>query len=279
MLSRPLSSERTVDDDGDRAAEVARAVGVVSKQADHRGRHFAGNDARITAADQSAAAGCGGPGETSRFLMEPTMDERTLSAIWSIGLDRATGLDVGGLPIAGTAPPRDHDEYWARRRNDRIYLMTLVFAHFFCRSKRTVADVGCHVSPLVLMVPGFSSRFAIDPSARAKEAWREVNGATFVNRTLEDVDVQALTGDDRFDLIICHQVIEHLEEPARFAALLGAKARRVILSTTFETPAGMIRGHVQDPIDLEKLESWLPSPPICTLVSRGPVGGKVLTVY
>jgi 2-polyprenyl-3-methyl-5-hydroxy-6-metoxy-1,4-benzoquinol methylase len=200
-------------------------------------------------------------------------------ALWDVGLDSAMGLDIGGLPMAGTIYPRDRSDYWAKRRNDRIYLMTIVLAHFFCRRRVTIADVGCHVSPLVLMMPEFSKRFAIDPSREAREAWAGVDGATFLNSMLDDVDVRELTGEDKFDLVMCHQVIEHIPDAAAFAASLRAKARRVILSTTFETPAGMMPGHVQDPISLEKLESWLPSPAICTLISRGPVGGKVLTVF
>jgi 2-polyprenyl-3-methyl-5-hydroxy-6-metoxy-1,4-benzoquinol methylase len=196
-----------------------------------------------------------------------------------VSLDAHGGLDVGNLPMVGSRAPHDILGYWAKRRNSRIYLMSLLFAHYFCRDKDTVADVGCHSAPLVLMLPGFKRRYAIDPSPHAANCWRDVDGATFVNVPLEDVDVKALTGRRKFDLIMCTQVIEHVDTPASFAHMLLARARRVIVSTTFETPAGHIESHVHDPIDLEKFEAWFPRKPLGTFIARGPVGGKILAAF
>lgn len=202
-----------------------------------------------------------------------------LQKLLEIQLDKNTGFDVTALPIAGSRPPLDPHSYWEKRKNDRVYLMTVLFAHYFCRSKRTIADVGCHSSPLVLLVPGFKQRFAIDPNPRTAPLWQGVDGARFLNCALDELDIRALIGAEQFDLIVCHQVIEHLEEPVKFATLLLSKARRVILSTTFETPADHIPGHVQDPIDLHKFEGWFSRKPLGTFISRGPVGGKILAVF
>ena len=207
-------------------------------------------------------------------------DLASAGELLNVSLDARGGFDVGALPIAGTrAPADDKRGYWAKRRTDRIYLMSLLFAHYYCRAKDTVADVGCHCSPLVLMLAGFRRRYAIDPNPHAAECWRGVDGATFLNLPFEDVDVGALTGRRRFDLILCNQVIEHLDDPAPFVERVLSKARRAIISTTFETPAGVMRGHVQDPIDLHKFEAWFPRKPMGTFISRGRVGGKILAVF
>lgn len=196
-------------------------------------------------------------------------------------IEAHTGFDLDRLPIVGTKPPLDDPHgYWARRKADPLYYMTVLYSHLFAGQKRSVADVGCHCSPLVLMLPGFKSRFAIDPSPESRPLWNGVDGAIYINDTLENVDIPMLTGGQEvFDLIVCNQVIEHLEEPAAFASMLLSRCNRLIISTTFETPAGAIRGHVQDPISLEKFESWFPRKMICCFVTRAPVGGKILAVF
>jgi hypothetical protein len=110
---------------------------------------------------------------------------QSLSKLMEIKLDERGGLDIGHLPIAGTKPPLDDRHgYWAGRKNDRIYFMTVLYAHLFCRDKGTVADIGCHSSPLVLMLADFEKRFAIDPSPESREFWKDVDGATYINDVL-----------------------------------------------------------------------------------------------
>jgi 2-polyprenyl-3-methyl-5-hydroxy-6-metoxy-1,4-benzoquinol methylase len=174
------------------------------------------------------------------------MDTLIMQRLLGIQLDSSMGLDIDNMPISGTRPPSDQKEYWAKRSNTPIYLMTFVFAHYYCRRKKTVADVGPHTSPLVLMLPEFEQRFAIDPSEDAAIAWKDVDGAAFINKPLEQVNVEELTQESKFDLITCHQVIEHFEDPFTFAHELCSKARRLIISTTFETPAGLIPSHLRN---------------------------------
>jgi 2-polyprenyl-3-methyl-5-hydroxy-6-metoxy-1,4-benzoquinol methylase len=206
--------------------------------------------------------------------------EAVLKALTEVKLDSKGGLDIGELPIVGSRPPADDASgYWAGRKNDRIYLQAILFAHYYCRRKDTVADVGCHCSPLVLMLPGFKKRFAFDPSKHAAKAWQGVEGATFINAPLDESSVRPLIGDDRFDLVLCNQVIEHLDDPETFARMLCNTSRRLIISTTFETKAGIIRGHVQDPISLAKFEGWFPRKMLHCFISRGPTVHKILAVF
>jgi hypothetical protein len=207
------------------------------------------------------------------------MDD-TLTALMEVKLDQMWGLDIDHLPIAGSRRPIDKGNYWAKRKNDRIYFHAVLYAHLFCQRKESVADVGPHCSPLVLIVPGFKRRFAIDPQPATAEYWCGVDGAVYISDYLENIEISAVNnGDCMFDLILCNQVIEHLDEPARFADLLCRKGRRIIISTTFDTPAGHMRGHVQDPISLEKFESWFSRKMMSAYITRGPIGGKILAVF
>ena len=196
-------------------------------------------------------------------------------------LNERCGFDIDDVPMAtcGQRPKDDDAGYWEARKDNRIYYMSLVFAEIYCREKRHVADVGAYCSPMVLLLPDFRKRFAIDPNLDAAPLWSHVTGATLLSQKLETVPIKRLIDDDRFDLIMCHQVIEHLENPAGFIRMLTQRCRRLIISTTFETPAGMMTGHIQDPISLEKFESWFTKPALGLYISRGPRSSKILGVF
>ncbi len=73
--------------------------------------------------------------------------------------------------------------------------------------------------------------------------------------------VRAIRGDilaldlQRFDVVSCLQVIEHVPDPAPFARRLLELGRVVVVSVPYRWPRGT-RGHVNDPVDLAKLEGW-----------------------
>jgi hypothetical protein len=66
---------------------------------------------------------------------------------------------------------------------------------------------------------------------------------------------------------------------------LLALGRGLIISTTYDTPQGLIPGHLQDPISLEKFQSWFPVPldswTVCFHPSRkiGHIIGVVKTLH
>jgi hypothetical protein len=63
-----------------------------------------------------------------------------------------------------------------------------------------------------------------------------------------------------FDLVLCLQVIEHLEDPAAFCRKLMATGKLVILSVPYKWPRKSYIGHLHDPIDKAKLRRWLDRP-------------------
>lgn len=157
--------------------------------------------------------------------------------------------------------------------------MTLLFSSLYCKDKKHVADIGCNSSPLVLQLPDFEKRFAFDPDPEVAELWKDVDGATFINDVLTVEAPRKLVDSWKFDLVLCNQVIEHLEDPKTFAEILCATSKRLIISTTFETAEGYIEEHLQDPISLEKFEGWFPRKMLQCFISRGPNVHKILAVF
>ena len=62
--------------------------------------------------------------------------------------------------------------------------------------------------------------------------------------------------DRKYDVVLCLQVLEHLDKPKEFVEKLFRTASTTILSVPYKWPKGSCKYHVQDPIDEQKILSW-----------------------
>jgi SAM-dependent methyltransferase len=150
--------------------------------------------------------------------------------------------------------PLDINDYWKNRSHHDLYRLTIALARAMFHDARSAIDVGCYTSGLICELDWIETRVASDLQARLATNWADVPGVRFVGGdafTLEFPEAP-------FDLVISNQTIEHLHDPAGFVAKLLRLGRGLILSTTYEVEAGLIDGHVQDPISLEKFQAWFP---------------------
>jgi hypothetical protein len=123
-----------------------------------------------------------------------------------------------------------------------------------------VIDVGANETDILFELSGFTRRVALD--------------IRFIppRKGLETVvqDFHRYTPPTRFDLVLCLQVLEHLDEPEPFARKLFETGRTVIVSVPYRWPAGVVKGHVQDPVDEAKLLEWTGREPdeVCIAADR-----------
>jgi len=82
----------------------------------------------------------------------------------------------------------------------------------------------------------------------------------------ETADFQAWQPDARYDLLLCLQVLEHLPDLGPFARKLFELGERVIIAVPYRWRKGACPGHVQDPVDEEKLRSWTGRDPAKTRI-------------
>lgn len=151
--------------------------------------------------------------------------------------------------------PEDINGYWQDRKNHDLYRIMLVMAASLFRDARSAIDVGCYTSGLLVEMDWIGHRVATDIQANLQSHWDRVEGVEFLAG-----DAFAIQFPQKFDLVLSAQTIEHLDKPQEFIEKLLALGRGLIISTTYETPHGLIPGHVQDPISLEKFRSWFPVP-------------------
>lgn len=83
----------------------------------------------------------------------------------------------------------------------------------------------------------------------------------------------------KYDLVLCLQVLEHVPEVEAFCDRLKAVARRLVVSVPYKWSEGGHKDHVHDPVDEKKLQSWMKLRPNHKLIVQEPFGPRRLIAY
>ena len=145
--------------------------------------------------------------------------------------------------------------YWELRKDRDLYKIMRLLAEQYAANAKSAIDVGCYIGGFICELDWIQDRTATDLNDWSKE-WKDVEGVTFKKQNAFE-----LPDSVKYDLVISNQTIEHVEDAKGFAEKLCALGKTVLISTTYEVEAGLIEGHIQDPISLDKFVSWFPREP------------------
>jgi hypothetical protein len=149
--------------------------------------------------------------------------------------------------------------YWQRRRN-HVYLRQV---------RRLVGSVGADAASILDVGSngcGYLDWFA----------WIPHRVSIDIDNPYAGPGVEAVRADflthrfpERFDVVLCLQVLEHIPDAESFARRLLASARRhVIVSVPYKWAADRSPYHVHDPVDEAKMLAWFGREPISASVAR-----------
>lgn len=148
------------------------------------------------------------------------------------------------------------EDPWEKRKHFNYYGEVVRLARAHAPAGEQVLDVGPGRSDMLERLDWFERRVAVDRSYAPRRAGVETVIADFLD----------YRPHIRFDLVLCLEVLEHLEDPAPFARKLLASGRTVIISVPYRWPAGTWATHQQDPVDEAKLLGWTGRAPIETSI-------------
>ncbi|MGH7960330.1 MAG: class I SAM-dependent methyltransferase [Candidatus Binatia bacterium] len=149
-----------------------------------------------------------------------------------------------------------HRDYWQQRKHFNYYREVVRLARTYVPSGRYVIDVGANDTEVILDLSWFAHRVALDLVYAPRRAGVE-------SILIDFMDYHPNT---YFDLVLCLQVLEHLENPGAFAQKLLETGKVVIITVPYKWPAELVKTHTQDPVDEAKLERWTRRKPVETLV-------------
>lgn len=85
--------------------------------------------------------------------------------------------------------------------------------------------------------------------------------------------------DRKYDVVLCLQVLEHLDKPAEFAQKLFNTGKKVIISLPYKWPKGFCIYHVQDPVDEKLIKEWTNREPIESYIVEDNGVKRIICVY
>lgn len=158
--------------------------------------------------------------------------------------------------------------YWEARRHMLYYKSLFQFVSVIGYEAKSLIDVGSASAEYIQWMGWIANRTILDFKIPLKP-----KGITAV-----ETDFLKFEPAEPYDLALCCQVLEHVPDPEPFCGKLKAIAKHVIVSVPYKWP-GTAPGHIHDPVDEQKLASWMRLEPNSTQVVVEPFREARLIAY
>ena len=159
--------------------------------------------------------------------------------------------------------------YWETRKHFLYYKAVFQFVSVIGFNANSLLDVGSASSEYVQWFKWIPNRSILDFRIPNKP----------VGIKCIETDFFQFNPSEHFDVVLCCQVLEHLNDPISFCEKLKKVARHLLISVPYKW-IGNAPGHVQDPVDEAKLHSWMNLPPNSQQVVFEPFReGRLIAYY
>ncbi len=150
--------------------------------------------------------------------------------------------------------------YWDRREDLRYYSYVRALLNRLAVNVQSILDVGSADTPVLEELEWIPRRVTVDK--RNPYSSEQVVGIK--------ADFFKYEPEERFEFVICLQVLEHIPNAKAFAEKLFAVGDHVLISVPYKWKAGASDYHIHDPVDLKKLKLWTGRNPSYYLIVREP---------
>jgi len=159
--------------------------------------------------------------------------------------------------------------YWNTRKHLLYYKALFQYMCVAAYDAQSIIDVGSAGTEYLEWVPWVSDRVMLDAHISKSPSGIRFIEADFINFDLKD----------RFDVALCCQVLEHVEDPGSFCDKLKSICKRLIVTVPYNWPIGA-PGHIQDPVDEHKLRQWMGLEPNYYQIVHEPFReGRLIAIY
>lgn len=152
--------------------------------------------------------------------------------------------------------------YWKKRCDLIYYRYFELIIRCIGPNAGSILDVGSGNSPYLEWFPWIPEKVSVD--IRVPYSSENVQGVTG--------DIHKIRFDQWFDICTCLQTLEHVQEVDAFASRLLELGKLILISVPYQWPPGS-KGHVQDPVDLDKVVKWFRREPNWHHVVQEPFAG------
>src|SRR5690625_1680048 len=153
------------------------------------------------------------------------------------------------------------EQYWTRRSSMMYYKYIDVLVKAFAYQAESIIDIGSANTRYIESFDWIPHKFTLD----IKNPYRSPNV------TAIETDFLTYALEQKFDFVICLQVLEHIPQVEEFAQKLFTLADRVLISVPYMWPKGSDPTHIHDPVDEEKIKQWTNREPSYSIIVEEPL--------
>jgi len=161
------------------------------------------------------------------------------------------------------------DKYYNERKDSNYYKKVIEIINSFSEIS-SVIDIGARRSPVLEDIDKSIYKCSLDIQP-IKEYSKEINMIT--------VDFLKWDPDRKYDIALCLQVLEHLDNPKKFAQKLFSVGKIVIISVPYKWPKNFCKYHVQDPVDETLIKEWVERDPNMSYIITDKSVKRIICVY
>lgn len=163
------------------------------------------------------------------------------------------------------------NEYWEDRKDFQYYKQVVQFCKTYAEDAHSVIDVGNSGTEYILDLDWIPDKSVLDKDLVLKDPSVTTHKANFFR----------WKPPCKYDVVLCLQVLEHLEAADVFVhKLFSISSGIIVLAVPYKWPKGTNIHHCQDPVDEEKLRFWTEQDPIDQEVVTEPDGyARLVAVY
>jgi len=134
----------------------------------------------------------------------------------------------------------------------------------------SIIDIGGRKSPILEKINNNIYKSLLDIS-KINNDDKNINYIT--------ADFYKWVPDKKYDVVLCLQVLEHLEKPTEFAQKLFDTGNKVIISLPYKWAKGFCVHHIQDPVDEKLIKQWTNRNPLETYIIEDNGVKRIICVY
>lgn len=158
--------------------------------------------------------------------------------------------------------------YWNSRKHFLYYKAIFQYACVVAYDAKRIIDVGSASAEYLNWMPWILDRSILDFKI----------GGKFEGINSIEIDFLKFNPIEKYDVALCCQVLEHVENPTDFCSKLKEICNRLIITVPYKWQ-GYTPGHIHDPVDEEKLQLWMGIKPNFSQVIYEPFREARLIAY
>ena len=201
-----------------------------------------------------------------KSLCRPTVD-RSASGGSEAALQKTEGSEKQSM--RAVEGPRITSSYVQRRQTQVYYRYVSRLVRGVAPQIDSILDVGSGKTSCLEKFDWIPIRKTIDLAHPYTSEFVEGIKADFLEHEV----------DERYDLALCLQVLEHVPQVEKFTQKLFDVSRSVLISVPYKWPKGSVKGHIHDPVDEAKLRAWTRRKPDYQIIVPEPFGASRLFAY